>query len=65
MNVAAQLLEQYAEELFTVLEKDEPDELDRARLILMANSLKNMAGDLRGDGGLEGSRRRQMWWAGD
>jgi hypothetical protein len=62
MNVAAQLLDEYAEELFTLLDKDEPDDLDRARLILMANGLKNMAQDLRGDGGHEGSRRRQIWW---
>jgi len=65
MNVAARLLDEYADELFAVLEKSEPDELDRARLMLMANSLKNMAQDLKGDGGLEGSRRRQIWWAAD
>ena len=64
MNVPAQLLDNMSEELFSIIEADELTEMDYARLALMANSLRNMAQDLRGDGNPESSRRRQMWWQG-
>jgi hypothetical protein len=64
VNVPADIIDNYAEELLAVLE-GERTSLDDARILLIANGLKNMAQDLRGDDTPLSVRRRRTWWIGN
>ncbi len=56
------LLNEYADELLDLASSDEPD-LRRARTILVANSLRNLASEIQGSPATHKRRGGSMWWA--